>query len=85
MFIGVDSRWLARACVRRPVSSALDLCTGSGIQALLAATHARRVTAVDINPRAVRCTRFNAQALDCHNLKVKEGDLYGPVGENNSI
>jgi hypothetical protein len=80
MFVGTDSRWLARATVRRPVARALDLCTGSGIQALLAAAHARQVVAVDINRRAVHCTRFNALAADCHNLDVAEGDLYGPVG-----
>ena len=79
MAIGADSRHLAHATVRRPVGSALDLCTGSGIHALLAAGHATSVTGVDINPRAVRCTRFNAQALGVSNLDVYEGDLYGPV------
>jgi Methyltransferase small domain len=80
MFVGADSRWLARATLRRPVAQALDLCTGSGIQALLAAAHARRVVAVDINPRAVRCAQFNARASGCDYLDVLEGDLYGPIG-----
>jgi SAM-dependent methyltransferase len=80
MAVGLDSRHLARVTVRRPVRSALDLCTGSGIHALLAASSARRVCAVDINPRAVRCTRFNAQALGIANLEVMEGDLFDPVG-----
>jgi hypothetical protein len=80
MFVGADSHWLARATVRRPVSNALDLCTGSGIHALLAAAHARSVKAVDINPRAVCCTRFNAQVSGCNNLEAVQGDLYGPVG-----
>jgi hypothetical protein len=78
---GFDSRYLARATFRRPVGSALDLCTGSGVQALLAASHARRVCAVDINPRAVGCTRFNARALGVANLEAVEGDLFEPVGE----
>ncbi len=81
MFVGADSRWLARATVRSHVSGALDLCTGSGIHALLAAEHCRKISAVDINPRAVRCTRFNAMALGCRNLEVFEGDLYTPVGK----
>jgi methylase of polypeptide subunit release factors len=80
MAVGLDSRHLARVTVRRPVGSALDLCTGSGIHALLAAVHARRVVAVDINPRAVRCTRFNVQALGATNLEAVEGDLFDPVG-----
>jgi SAM-dependent methyltransferase len=80
MAVGLDSRNLARATVRRPVRSALDLCTGSGVHALLAAAHAQRVLAVDLNPRAVRCTRFNAQALDSVNLEAVAGDLFDPVG-----
>ena len=79
MFVGADSRWLTRATVRRPVDAALDLCTGSGVHALLAASHARRVVAVDINSRAARCTRFNARALGADNLDVAVGDLYQPV------
>jgi SAM-dependent methyltransferase len=80
MYVGTDSRWLARATVREPVTSALDLCCGSGIQALLAASHAGRVTAVDINPRAVRCTAFNARVAGLENLEALEGDLYAPLG-----
>ena len=38
----------------------LDMGTGSGVCAVFAATHARRVVAVDINPAAVRCARINA-------------------------
>ena len=79
MAVGLDSRHLARATVRRSVRSALDLCTGSGVHALLAAPHAQRVLAVDINPRAVRCTRLNAQALGATNLEAVEGDLFDPV------
>jgi hypothetical protein len=81
MYIGSDSRWLARATVRRPVRNALDLCTGSGVHALLAAAHAQRVLAVDVNPRAAQCTRFNALASGTPNLEAAVGDLYDPVGE----
>ena len=80
MYVGADSRWLARATVRRPVAAALDLCTGSGIHALLAARLAKHVVAVDINPRAVQCTRFNAEASGVTNLEAATGDLYAPIG-----
>ncbi len=79
MAIGPDSRKLARCTTRRPFRTALDLCTGSGIQALLASAHSGHVLAVDINPRAARCTRFNAQASGTTNLEVVVGDLFGPV------
>ena len=80
MFVGNDSRWLARATVRRPVRASLDLCTGSGIQALLASAHSERVVAVDINPRAARCARFNARVSGATNVEVIVGNLFEAVG-----
>ena len=80
MWVGRDSRHLARCTTRRPFRSALDVCTGSGIQALLACAHTERVVAVDINARAARCARFNAQASGIDNLNVVVGDLLEAVG-----
>ena len=79
MSVGADSRWLARATVRRPVGATLDLCTGSGIHALLAASHSQHVVAVDINSRAAHCTRFNAQVTGADNIEVIIGNLFEPV------
>ena len=58
----------------------LDMGTGSGVCALFAARHARRVVAVDINPVAARCAGINA----CLNhleqrIEVRHGDLFAPV------
>jgi HemK-related putative methylase len=58
----------------------LDLGTGSGICAVFAARHARRVVAVDINRTAVQCATNNAalnglaERIDC-----RHGDLFAPV------
>jgi hypothetical protein len=79
MSVGTDSRWLARVTMRRPVGATLDLCTGSGVHALLAASHSQRVIAVDINPRAAQCTRFNVLASGATNVEVVVGNLYEPV------
>ena len=79
MSVGSDSRWLARITVRRPVGATLDLCTGSGVHALLAASHSQRVLAVDINTRAAHCTRFNVQVSGATNVDTAVGDLYEPV------
>jgi len=73
------TRALASLTVRRPVSRALDLGTGSGIQAILAAAHAERVVGADVNPRALRFARFNAIANGVSNLDLREGDLFEPV------
>ena len=37
----------------------LDMGTGSGIQAILAASKSSNVVAVDMNPFAVKCTKLN--------------------------
>lgn len=64
----------------RADSRVLDLGTGSGICALVAARHSRHVVAVDINTAAVRCARANAtlNALD-HRVEVRHGDLFDAV------
>jgi len=76
MGIGRDSRLLARCTTPRTFRSALDLCTGSGIHAVLASAHAQRVLAVDSSPRAARCARFNAQVSGATNIDVAIGDLF---------
>ena len=58
----------------------LDLGTGSGVGAVFAARRGFRVTAVDINPAAVRCARVNALAQGLEDLvDVRQGDLLAPV------
>lgn len=73
------SETLARLTVRRPAARAFDLGTGCGVQALLLARHAAKVTAVDINPRAVTLTTFNAVLNGMNNVQVREGSWFGPV------
>ncbi|MGH2689887.1 MAG: methyltransferase, partial [Actinomycetota bacterium] len=79
MGISPSSLGLAGVTVRQPVGRALDLGCGSGFQALLAAGHAERVTAVDLNPRAVAVTRFNSALNGLDHIEVREGDLFEPV------
>jgi SAM-dependent methyltransferase len=70
---------LARLTPRSPVGSMLDVGTGSGVLALLAAQHADQVTATDVNPRALTFARFNAQLNDVANLELLEGSWFEPV------
>jgi len=79
MGIGGSSISLANLTVRRPARLTLDLGTGCGIQALLAARHSDRVIAVDRNPRAVQIASFNAKLNELSNIKCLEGDLFEPV------
>jgi SAM-dependent methyltransferase len=77
--VSPPARVLAWLTVRTPVERALDLGTGNGQQALLAARHAGHVTGVDINPRALRFARFNAVLNGVGELDLREGDLFAPV------
>lgn len=76
-----DTHLLARAVEDEGVTAGmdvLDVCTGSGALALLAARSGARVCAVDISRRAVLTARMNA-ARAGHRLRVLRGDLTGPV------
>lgn len=73
-----DSILLADTVPVRDGERVLDLCTGSGIQALQVAPRAAAVTAVDIGARAAALARLNA-ALNGAVVDVREGDLYRPV------
>jgi hypothetical protein len=76
--IGAASVTLAQATVRPPVSAALDLGTGCGIQALHLSQHADRVSATDVNERALAmaATTF---ALNEVEVELLHGDLAAPV------
>ena len=61
----------------RPVS-VLDLCTGTGALALVAASCGASATAIDISRRAVLNVRLNA-LLNRERVRVLRGDLFEPV------
>jgi ribosomal protein L3 glutamine methyltransferase len=66
------------------VGSVLDLCTGSGCLAIMAALQfgVAEVDAVDLSPQAVKIARRN---LALHQLedriRLYEGDLFAPIGD----
>ncbi|MFF4575800.1 methyltransferase [Streptomyces sp. NPDC001410] len=77
--VGGASMTLAGITVRTPVASALDLGTGSGIQALHASQHATRVTATDVNPRALHITALTLALSGAPAADLREGSLFEPV------
>jgi methylase of polypeptide subunit release factors len=70
---------LANLTVRRPVARALDVGTGSGIQALLAARHAEHVVATDISERALAFAAFNYALNGVDNVELRRGSFLEPV------
>ena len=71
---------LANLTVRKPVRSFLDLGTGCGVEALLASTHAQRVLATDVSPRAINFAAFNAQLNLAPNIEFRIGSWFDPIG-----
>ena len=70
---------LTRLTVRKEAGAALDLGTGCGLQALLSANHSTRVTATDVNPRALRYAAFNAALNGIGNVQLVQGSWLRPV------
>ena len=79
--VGPASLAVATLTVRRRVEFALDLGSGLGVQAVLAAHHADRVVATDINPRALNFTGLNARLNGLANIELRQGSLYEPVAD----
>jgi methylase of polypeptide subunit release factors len=71
--------WLASLTPRRRVERALDIGTGNGAHALLAAAHADQVIATDVNARALAFTQINAALNGIDNVETRLGSLFDPV------
>ena len=69
----------ARLTPRRHVHSFLDLGTGCGIQALLAARHSDRVVGIDINARALELSKANSLLNHTTNVSWRHGNWLEPV------
>ena len=74
------SRLLDSLTPRRRVERALDVGTGSGVQALLSARHARHVVATDVNEHALDYTELNAALNGFDNIETRRGSLFEPAG-----
>lgn len=63
-----------------PCEAALDLGTGSGVAALIAASrYAKHAWGSDITARATRFAEFNRRLNGIPNAEFVEGDMYAPV------
>ena len=76
---GNDSQYLSSTRIPKEFEATLDLCTGSGIHAILASKISKRVIGVDINPRAVHYATANLVLNNISNVEFRLGDLYEPV------
>jgi methylase of polypeptide subunit release factors len=75
---GGASTGLAQLVIHRHVDNALDLGTGSGVQAVHLAGRARRITATDLSTRALELARLSF-ALSGIDAELLAGSLFEPV------
>lgn len=75
-----DSKNFVEMMPRVPCADYLEVCAGTGIAALLAATQfAGRAYSADITERSTRFASFNAALNGIENFTAVQGDLYAPV------
>ncbi len=75
-----DTFLLARSLGVKKGERVLDMGTGCGILAVLAAEKASKVVAVDINPHAVTCAKKNAELNGvAAKIETRRGDLFDAV------
>jgi hypothetical protein len=77
--VGSPTYFLSQFTVRRHSRRTLDVGTGCGVQAFLAAPHSDEVIGVDLNPRAVNFANFNAPLNGFPSVRFLQGDLYAPA------
>jgi len=77
-----DSFLLAENLVVKAGERVLDMGTGCGILAILASRKARQVVAVDVNPYAVRCAKYNSEINHVQSkITIVQGDLFTWLSE----
>jgi methylase of polypeptide subunit release factors len=76
---GIASALLADLTVRRKEERVLDLGTGQGFQAAMAARHAAHVVGTDINPRALRLAALAMRLNGIEHVEFRAGSMFAPV------
>ena len=78
-----DTFLLAEKMTVEEDDAVLDMGTGCGILAVLAAEKAKSVLAVDINPYAIQCASRNAENNGVkERIEFRHGDLFQPIKQN---
>lgn len=76
VYIGPDSFKMVNMIPKIGGMQGLDLCTGTGIQAMFLSEYTNQIDAVDINENSVRLANINAKLNNIKNINFICGDLY---------
>lgn len=80
VYIGKDSYYLTQNFTIPPDSYLLDLCTGTGTQAIIGSARAKRVVGVEIGEKAATIAVYNTILNNVEDkVEIKKGDLFTPV------
>lgn len=74
-----EGKEVREATAQSVAKKVLDMGTGSGILAILAARQGAAVTATDINEGAIQCAQKNAALNKAKDIEFLCGDLFEPV------
>lgn len=74
-----DSFLLADNIKVNRICDVLEIGTGTGLVALVAAKQANKVIATDINPHALDCAIKNMVTNKTYNMELRKGDLFEPL------
>ncbi len=78
----LDAQIFLSGMYRSPCDDLLDLCTGTGVAALLAAARfAKRAVAADIAERCVAFAEFNRRLNALDNVTIVQSDVYSGIAE----
>lgn len=81
-----DTFLLAEKMTVTEDDTVLDMGTGCGILAVLAAEKTKNVLAVDINPYAIQCASRNAETNGVkERIEFRHGDLFQPINPNENF
>lgn len=78
---GVLSQLLGELTIRKNIELAVDIGTGQGFQALLAAAHAKRVIATDVSNRCLNIADANLVLNGVSHAELRRGSLLEPLSD----